>query len=262
MRADSPGSSAWTSEKTRYQRGTKSSRLPDSTASAIRSATSSGAITVRRKKALRSTVFCGKPSVSTKPGQHGVHPDAAPCEQAGERARERELGVLRGGVRPGGRERDRAGDRDDVDDVRARLQPGLERAHHPDAAEVVRPQHRLDPLRLEREEVAAPGDAGVVDEQVDTRVALQDRGRGPVDVGALRDVADLVLAAELGRELLEPLLPSRDEHGLPAATRQLPRGRLADAARGAGDDRDPHGRDSTSRRERRAGLPPCGPSRR
>ena len=191
MRAERAGSSACTSEKTRYQRGTKSSRFPDSTASTIRSATSSGWTTALRKNRLRRTVFCGKPSVSTKPGQHRVHPDAATRQKAGERARECELRVLGRGVRPRRREGDRPCDRDDVDDVRPRLQTGLERPHHPNAAEVVRPQDRLDPVRVEREEVAAAGDAGVVDEQVDAWVTFEDRHCAPVDVGALGDVADL-----------------------------------------------------------------------
>jgi hypothetical protein len=53
----------------RYQRGTKSSRFPDSTASTSRSATSSRWMTARRKNALRRTVRWGKPSVSTNPGR-------------------------------------------------------------------------------------------------------------------------------------------------------------------------------------------------
>ena len=54
------------------------------------------------------------------------------------------------------------------------------------------------------------------------------------------DVAELVLAAELGRQRLEPLLPPRNQHAVPAPPRELARGRLADAARRAGDDGHPH----------------------
>ena len=169
-------------------------------------------------------------------GEDRVHLDAARREQAGERARERELRVLRGRVRPAGREGDGARDRDDVDDVRARLEARLEGAHAPDAAEVVRPQHRLDALRLEREEVGAAGDARVVDEQVDPRVPLEDRRGRALDRRAVGDVAELELAAELRRERLEPLLPPRDEHAAPASPGELSRRRLADPARGAGDD--------------------------
>ena len=67
-------------------------------------------------RAARGGSRCGKPSVSTKPGVHGVHRDAARRELDGDRARERELRVLRRRVRAA---RDGAGDRDDVDDVRA-----------------------------------------------------------------------------------------------------------------------------------------------
>ena len=78
---------------------------------------------------------CGKPGVSTKPGVDGEHRDAARGELDRDRARERELGVLGGRV---GADRDEAGDRDDVDDVRAALEPGQEGAQAPDRAEVVR----------------------------------------------------------------------------------------------------------------------------
>ena len=94
------------------------------------------------------------------------------------------------------------------------------------------------------------------------RVPLQDRRGRAVDLVPVGDVADLVLAAELGRERLEPLPPARDQHQLPAAPRQLPRGRLADPARGAGDDGDFTPAEPTSRRGRRAGPRRCGPSRR
>ena len=124
----------------------------------------------------------GSPRSRRSPGSTVCTWTPRGAEQAGERARERELRVLRRGVRPGRRERDRARDRDDVDDVRARLQARQEGARAPDAAEVVRPQHRLDPLRLEREEVAAAGDARVVDEQVDPRVPLEDRRGRAVDL--------------------------------------------------------------------------------
>ncbi len=112
-----------------------------------------------------------------EPGEDGVHLHAAWAEQPGERARERELSVLGGRVRPRRGERDRAGDRDDVDDMRARLQARLESPRAPDAAEVVRPDHGLDPLGLEGEEVAAAGDTRVVDEQVDAGMARRGSPR-------------------------------------------------------------------------------------
>ena len=230
------------SAKTRYHRGTKSSRLPDSTAFTIRSATSSGLMIARRKKALFSTERWGKPSVSTKPGRTVCTRTPRAASEPGERARERELRMLRGGVRsrrartPPPRRR-----RSTLTTCEPCLQPGLERADAPDAAEVVRSQHRLDPLRLEREEAATTGDACVVHEQVDARMPLEDGRGGPVDLLPVGDVAELELASELERERFEPLLPPGDEHAIPAARDELARRCLSDAARRAGDDGRLHG---------------------
>ena len=55
----------------------------------------------------RSRARCGNPGVSTKPGSDRVHRDAARRELDRDRARERELGVLRGGVGPDRDERRR-----------------------------------------------------------------------------------------------------------------------------------------------------------
>ena len=101
------------------------------------------------------------------------------------RSRERQLRVLRRRIRAGGCERHRAGHRDDVDHVRPpaggdrRLEAGQERAGAPHAAEVVDAHHELDPLRVEREERAARRDAGVVDEQVDSRDVVRAPGPQP-----------------------------------------------------------------------------------
>ena len=219
-------------------------------------------ITARRKNGLRSTDFCGNPSVSTKPGSTVCTRTPRSASRPVSERENASCACLEAAYGPGGGEGDGARDRDDVDDVRAGLQRRFEGTDHPDAAEIVRPQHRLDPLGLEREEGAAARDAGVVDEQVDAGMPLQDRRGGAVDVGAVRDIADLVLAAQLGREPLEPVLPARDEHRPPAAPRQLASRRLADAAGRAGDDGDLHAGVPTGRRERRAGLQPCGPWRR
>ena len=110
---------------------------------------------------------------------------------------------------------------------------GLECSDAPDAAEIVRAQHGLDPFRLEREEGATAGYAGVVHEQVDARMALENGRGGPVDLFPIGDVAELELAAELVREWLEPLLPPGDEHAVPAASDELPRDR-SPMRRGAG----------------------------
>jgi hypothetical protein len=146
--------------------------------------------------------------------------------------------------------------------VRSLLQAPLECPRAPDAAEVVRLDHRLDPLGLEGEEVAATGDARVVDEEIDARVPLEDGGGGAVDVLTVGDVTELVLAAQLGRERLEPLPTPRHEHAVPPSARKLARCRLADPARGAGDHRHVHAGDATCRRARRAAPRPSGPWRR
>ena len=72
------------------------------------------------------------------------------------------------------------------------------------------------------------------------RVARQDRRGRPVDVAPVGDVAELVLAAELRGQGLQPLLPAGDEHAVPALPRQLPRGRGADPAGRTGDHGHPH----------------------
>ena len=94
-----------------------------------------------------------------------------------------------------------------------------------------------------REEASTPGDAGVVDEQIDPRVARQDRRGRLVDVAPVGDVAHLVLGAELGGQWLQPLLAAGDQHAVPALPRQLPRGRGADPAGCTGDDGHLHAAD-------------------
>src|SRR3990172_11185036 len=95
----------------------------------------------------------------------------------------------------------------------------------PDGAEVVDPHDLLDPLGHELEEACAAGDAGVVHEQVDGRMALGDGGGDALHVGALGDVAGLRLRADLGGEPLEPLPPAGEEDAAPAAPRKPARER-------------------------------------
>jgi hypothetical protein len=66
-------------------------------------------------------------------------------------------------------------------------------------------------------------------------VALADPGHGGLDLLALGHVAELVLAAELVGQRLEPLAPAGDEDAAPAALREPARDRLADARAGSGD---------------------------
>ena len=112
-----------------------------------------------------------------------------------------------------------------------------EGAQAPDAAEVVRARHLLDPLRREAQEAAAARDAGVVDEQRDAGVALHDRGGRPLDRLAVADVAELPLGAELLGERPQALFAARDQDAVPAAPAQGSRHRGPDPARAAGDDR-------------------------
>ena len=213
--------------------GTVTSRLFFSTADTTAFATSSGSITNRRRSGLRSFVRCGKPSVSTNPGMTVCTRMPAAAEQRGGRARERELRVLRGGVRAGRREGDRASDRDHVDDVRSALggggaEAGQERAQAPQAAEVVHVHRPLDALRVDVEEAAAGRDAGVVHEQVDRRMTLEDSRGDRVDLLPVGHVADLPFAADLPGERLEQLLPACQEDAVPAAAVERTRGRLSD----------------------------------
>ena len=85
--------------------------------------------------------------------------------------------MLRGRVGPGRAGRDGARCRGDVDDVGRRVgeQAGEEGAQAPDAAEVVDARDELDPLGVAVDEARPRRDAGVVDEQADLRVALEDR---------------------------------------------------------------------------------------
>ncbi len=116
--------------------------------------------------------------------------------------------------------------------------PAGTRAAHQTRAEVVRPHDGLDPLRLEREEVAAPGHAGVVDEQVDPRVPLEHASGDALHRLAVADVAELELAAELLRQRLAgaPRRRATRTQCQPLA-RERARHRLADPARRTRDDR-------------------------
>ena len=58
---------------------------------------------------------------------------------------------------------------------------------------------------------------------------------GALDAVAVGDVADLVLAAELGRNFTESLLATREEDAAPAAGGERAGERGADPGRSAGD---------------------------
>ena len=101
-------------------------------------------------------------------------------------------------------------------------------------------------------EAAAPGGAGVVDEQVEAAVVLGSTwARTRSGASALGEVDGDVgrLAGQRLGQLAQALLAAGDEDQLGAGlAREPPRGRLADPARGAGDQRHAHRRAYPSRR--------------
>jgi hypothetical protein len=69
-------------------------------------------------------------------------------------------------------------------------------------------------------------------------VALQDALAERIDRGAVADVAELDLPADLLRERSQPILAARNEDAMPALLREQPRSRLADAGGRSRYDRD------------------------
>src|SRR4029079_8898170 len=106
----------------------------------------------------------------------------------------------------------------------------------PDAAEIVRAQHLLQPVGLDLREAGPARDAGVVHEQVDLRMPPGNGLGKSFHLVALRDVAELVLGSELLGERPQPILATRHQDKLPPVLRELAADRLADPARGSGDN--------------------------
>ena len=69
-------------------------------------------------------------------------------------------------------------------------------------------------------------------------MALEHARGDLVDLRAVGHVADLPLAVDLARYLLEQVHTARQKHAMPAAVRELPCDRLADPGRSPGDDSD------------------------
>ncbi len=67
---------------------------------------------------------------------------------------------------------------------------------------------------------------------------LEHAHRERLDGGAIADVAELDLGADLAGERPEPVLAAGDEHAVPARRRERACGRLADARRCSRDDGD------------------------
>jgi hypothetical protein len=171
-----------------------------------------------------------------------VHADAAAGQLGADAARERELRVLGGRVGARGSVRERARHRDDVDDVRGprgfeQRQEGL---HAPDTAEVDSVDDLLGLLGLELEEASPAGEARVVHQEPDRRMALCDPRGDPVHLRAIGDVAGLGFGPDLGRHFRELLRSACDEDAVPAPRGEHAGCRGPDSARPSGDDGDSH----------------------
>src|SRR6185436_2765215 len=97
---------------------------------------------------------------------------------------------------------------------------------------------------IELEEAAPAGEARVVHEEPDGRMALCDPGGGLVHLDAVGDVARVGLGPDLGRHLRELLRSASDEDTVPAPSGEKPCGRGPDSARPSRDDGDLHARDN------------------
>jgi hypothetical protein len=75
-------------------------------------------------------------------------------------------------------------------------------------------------------------------------MALADPGCRCVDLRAIRDVANLRLRSDLGRDPRQALGAAREEDAMPAATGQEPRRGRSDSPRSTGDDGDANRRNS------------------
>ncbi len=116
--------------------------------------------------------------------------------------------------------------------------PGSRPARHPDAAEVVDAGDLLDEVELDVRKLAAGGDARVVDERVDGRVAFEDARGKRLDGSPVADVARLGLAACLLGQRAQPVGAAGDEDAVPAPGGEQACGRLADPRRGTRDHGD------------------------
>ena len=109
------------------------------------------------------------------------------------------------------------------------------------------------------DEVAGHARAGVVDEQVDRAVQVGEAGFDRVHVVIVGQVGDedldvgAVLADELGRQRLELLAATGDQHEIVPVTGEQPRERRPDPTRRTGDQR---ARRRAARRTRRLAHEP------
>ena len=194
------------------------------------------------KPACARPVLIGSTSgVSAKPGQTALKRMPSPASAGPERAREPDDGVLVGGVDRLGRHADEPGQRRGRDDrpAAARSQRRQRRVRAEDDAVEV-DAHRA-PVLVELEvvaEAAAAGDAGVEEDEVEAAAALGRERDGGVVGLEVRDVGLQRVAADERRHLLGGRERHVGDHQLRAGLRQRQRGRAADAAGAAGDERD------------------------
>ena len=90
------------------------------------------------------------------------------------------------------------------------------------------------------------GDAGIADEDVEPAVALVQRGAEPGDAVEIGEVerhqrCAAAVFADLVVEFFQAALRARDRNDVRAGPGQRARRGIADAARGAGDERDTGG---------------------
>ena len=124
------------------------------------------------------------------------------------------------------------------------LEQRQEGPHAPDTPEVDGVDDLLGLLGIELEETAPAGEARVVDEEPDRRMALCDLGGDLVHLRAVGDVARLGLRPDLGRHLRELLRSAGDEDAVPAPRGEEASSRGPDSARPSRDDGDPHAFDN------------------
>ena len=117
------------------------------------------------------------------------------------------------------------------------LEPGEKRPQAPHSSQVVHVDDLLDELGLDLEKAPTRGHPRVVHEQPDRRMPLEDPRRDLVHLLAVGHVAELPLAADLARDLPETILATSEQHAVPTSACELPRRRLPDPGRGAGDHR-------------------------
>ena len=176
----------------RYQRGTKTSRRSRSTAAQDPLGDELRLRDERAQTAARSAPLREAFGLD-EAGEDRVHADPARPQLGGDRARERELRVLRGRVRAARAGGDRARDRDHVR-RRRRAPPPRAPAGRRAGTRRRRGSSSASPPRSARAEARRkpprPGTPALLTSSEIARVALDDRGGRALDRLAVADVAE------------------------------------------------------------------------